>query len=583
MNRGKLTISNYEYIIDSYNYENDNIEYYNKFVFIRSFDYINNIAQDTDIYIIEKDIYDKYINEEYNLIFPISNTKNTGYTNNGVNFSDSFNKNFYYEFFDNNGVETSLRCNKIRIYHPNNKVILNGIVHVENYINGIHFHYFCQDYNLIYNNSKTEFIVNHNIYSEYIEFYIPDIDYLFDDNIKLYYIEDINVITSDKNVDFIKNNVLNINNVQYTPFAFFIQPYKIVENTNIETNDEVHYVKEYYKLRNCIYNMKFTFNINIFPYSYIDETNSKYIYDENLLPGSYTLSNKYSFNLISKFIFKNNIPYIYCDFNYPSKDNFINIYKNKALYYAYKMYNGIKDEYYDNKYIECELKIYTDINLKHYIYIKTLSFDLLDLKNNNIKFKLNSIFNKWVEVPDMLFCIATFKDNYLGIEYASNKVILNNEKTKYLISNDEFIINTLIESNIDMKEIKLNKDNINFINKINCIINKQDNNSNSNIIVKNSNSQRVIYKPIFYKVQDLQNIKLVKGITQNVGINLVNYMTKVDTFKLTIDGLELTEVGRNDIFVIFNINSNNLQNMTGTYNILTDSGEYISSGNYTCS
>lgn len=585
MNRGKIILNEYEYIVDVYD-EDDGIEYYKNFVFLRNFNYINNIAQDTDIYIIDENLYNEYLNGQYDLIFPIPDTQYSGYTTNGVNFSDSFHKNSFYKFYGDSGKETQLKCVKVRIYHPQNKVSINGIIHVENYINGIHFHYFCQDIKDIPYYSENEMTIHHHIYSEYIEFYIPNIEYLFNHQNVIYYKEDINVVTSDKNESFIQHNVITINGIQYTPFTFFIQPYKIVKDFQYtqDGEEELHYVKEYYKLRNA--NMLSSYHIIIFPYSYIDTINEKYIYDENLLSSGYTIVKHTGFILVSSFQFEKSIPVIHSSFRYPFQPRYETKYGDKALYYAYKDYNDLKVSTYDDTYIECTLTIYTDIKYQHYIYKSTLKMNVDDLGITPISFKLNGILNKWVEVPQSIFCIVSFKDNYLGIEYSSNKVVLSNERLKYLIQNDNTTIQSLLESNHntvdEMKEIKLNYNNINFINTIYCVVNQQQSPQSQNVVIQQSGQGHIIYKPIFYKVQDLQNIKLVSGITQNVGINLVNYMTKVTAFKMVIDGIEIVETGRNDIYVIFKINANDLQNTSGKYNILTQDDEYISSGNYSC-
>ena len=57
-------------------------------------------------------------------------------------------------------------------------------------------------------------------------------------------------------------------------------------------------------------------------------------------------------------------------------------------------------------------------------------------------------------------------------------------------------------------------------------------------------------------------------------------MSKVSLFKLVINDLEISEYGRNDIYVIFEINASDLTNITGTYNIVDSDDNYISSGTY---
>ena len=91
----------------------------------------------------------------------------------------------------------------------------------------------------------------------------------------------------------------------------------------------------------------------------------------------------------------------------------------------------------------------------------------------------------------------------------------------------------------------------------------------------------MLYKPIFYRTQDLQSIKLRAGFEQNIGVNLAQYMTKVDTFKMLIDDFELEEFGRNDIYVIFKIPVTEFSTTSGRYNISNQDDEYISSGTWT--
>jgi hypothetical protein len=122
-------------------------------------------------------------------------------------------------------------------------------------------------------------------------------------------------------------------------------------------------------------------------------------------------------------------------------------------------------------------------------------------------------------------------------------------------------------------------DKVKFYDKIVCnvLINKDEKNTNIN---KNSNTN-IIYKPIFYKTNDLQNIKIQSGVSQNIGINLSNYMSKVNTFYIVINGVKFIETGRNDIYVIFNVQANKLQNKTGgSYYVTNEDDEYISSGNW---
>ena len=95
-----------------------------------------------------------------------------------------------------------------------------------------------------------------------------------------------------------------------------------------------------------------------------------------------------------------------------------------------------------------------------------------------------------------------------------------------------------------------------------------------------SNNVKVIYKPVFYKVQDLQNLQIRKGVTQNIGVNLNNYLSKVNTFYMNIDGQQFIESARNEMYVIFKVQGNKINTTSGSYHISNQDNEYISSGNY---
>ena len=60
-------------------------------------------------------------------------------------------------------------------------------------------------------------------------------------------------------------------------------------------------------------------------------------------------------------------------------------------------------------------------------------------------------------------------------------------------------------------------------------------------------------------------------------------MTKVETFKLIIENKEYIEIGRNDVYVIFDINTILLNNNEGEYNIINQDNEYLSSGKWSLS
>lgn len=239
-----------------------------------------------------------------------------------------------------------------------------------------------------------------------------------------------------------------------------------------------------------------------------------------------------------------------------------------------------EDEYgTSSNFLGFKIKIATDMKFNNVIYEKNVSIKINEF--DDFAFQLNNIFDGWNQKPEKLIASVSFYDRILGIEIISNLVIITKEWFKYLINDlNVYRLNTLSSINKkieDMNVIDLANNKVNFINTIKCVVNKESNNVSD---VKKTYNQKIIFKPIFYKVKDLQSLSLRPNINQNIAINLSEYLGKVETFKLLIDNKEYVEIGRNNIFVIFKINSNDLSETSGSYNITDDSGNYISSGKW---
>ena len=125
-----------------------------------------------------------------------------------------------YELLDVEGNPKWIDCNKVRIYHPANTKAINGILYVDNYINDIHFHYFCNLYQNFSTNSETEFRINNYIYSEFVEIAYPNIEQLFKfvkndeqtnkEIFNVYYHENLNTVISTKNDSFIERIIFEL-------------------------------------------------------------------------------------------------------------------------------------------------------------------------------------------------------------------------------------------------------------------------------------------------------------------------------------------------------------------------------------
>ena len=373
MQRQLYNIGGYQYVVDIYDVNNDlaRNSYKRKFVMLRNFTLVNDIITDNDIYFIEKSIFDKFIKQIHyskdkdsflektsNIVFPIpegsitsfsnlysmfnSNFKNYSLYTNYKEAEDSENDTFdygsdVYELLDDKGDVKWIKCNKVRIYHPANTKAINGILYIDNYINDIHFHYFCNLYKNFSTNSETEFRVNNVIYSEFVEIAYPNIEQLFkfiktdtDTNkeiFNVYYNENLNTVVSTKNNSFINRTTFrldydnkteyhvttNVNEmpndaesyfdidnhqIQRVPLNLLIQPFRIVKEVNPLTNEEENvklYIKHFTSFENNY--LTYPVNLTIFPYDYIDDNNGNFIPSYKLTAVTNTYTTEYKFSL----------------------------------------------------------------------------------------------------------------------------------------------------------------------------------------------------------------------------------------------------------------------------------------------
>lgn len=607
-----INVGKYKYLCRYYHNPVDNVV--NNFIILRNFEITNDIIYDKDIFFIDRNIYEeiKHTKDNSEICFPI-------YKNNKLFFTDSqelFNTykfdnledmsyNIFQDDSEGNPINADIKCDKIRIYNPVISKDLDFIIYIDNYINNIHFHYFCTLNSNYIKRCEEEIKIGNDKYIEYIEFKIPNIEKIFDSK---YYINDEynNIIEStaknineyfdndrDKTED-IKTNKINLNH--------FIKPYLIKDNNKIFIdNDDFNY--------NMNYMNKNILKITLYPYSSV--INHFYI-NSDINPVTAFINHDNYFRLHSELGFDNNIISILNTFEFPGKiENKDNHYEVDILGdYEEEEYSDLYGnqitEYYNSYYLNDNIQYLIDkednneeldvenirttgylIQIADDIYFKNIIFESVINTDNNennfiydFSFSLNNIIQSWSQLNEILIIRTKFIDKRLNIVITGNNIVLNKEWFKYLI-NDTDINHVLFnnQNNLIKKDFMDINNGYNFIDKINCIVNESPK-EQLNVQVQSQNTQ-IIYKPIFYKVQDLQNIRIKENVIQNIGINLSEYMTKIKLFILNINGLNIKESSRNDIYVIFKINASNIEEYSGTYNILDENFEYISSGNYT--
>ena len=161
MIRQDVVINNYRYIVDVYKAETADLteNRYVEFVILRNYEFSNEIIKDKDIYIVEKSLLDEY-KQNYGLadnkiIFPKTNKDFTTFSTSYKDFNSNYFESTFikgnYEQYDlykktSDGLFKieSLPCDKVKLYHPHNKTQLKAIVYFDNYINSVHFHWFCR-------------------------------------------------------------------------------------------------------------------------------------------------------------------------------------------------------------------------------------------------------------------------------------------------------------------------------------------------------------------------------------------------------------------------------------------------------
>ena len=93
--------------------------------------------------------------------------------------------------------------------------------------------------------------------------------------------------------------------------------------------------------------------------------------------------------------------------------------------------------------------------------------------------------------------------------------------------------------------------------------------------------QSNMVRPVFVKVQEAEMIRLHKGVTENICINLDAYKNKVDVFVLKVGEANFYEIGRINSGIVFKVIGTSLPEDDGTYYILNEDGELVTTGNYT--
>lgn len=494
-----------------------------------------------------------------------------------------------------------------------------------------------------YINSDSEKTINHFVYSEYLSIEIPDIDDLFSG--RVYFENNVNkneIISIGEDEEFynkFKDYVLTTDDgVTLMSLRLFNVPYyvktieEVKETQLIALSNDIEQLPDYVKCyvpeylhSNRLVDFEFPVTVLIYPYDSFDE-------EGFIQPSSEYQENSDVFyvdsriKLTSTFGFdEDGYPAIINTFDYPQKDRF------KTFAEAYQYYNGVdlsdyeniiddEDDWWDDNtgstpQVGVRFEMFSDKKCKTRIYSESYFFETTPDKKirdiDDFTFSLRGLFSSWAQMPDTLFCRCRFIDKYIGKVTFGPILIIDKERFKYLInvagrgtavisaqsplfaasacSKKDRITKHDIINKIQKNQVDLSK--INLLNNVTVnVIEKSPQNTDNgaglyNNTTKSAVTPKIIYKPIFYRVQSLQSITILPNIGQNIGINLLDYMTKVETFKLIIGDYTIIESARNNAYVVFFFRSDIVQYLASysgskTYYITNQDDELISSGSW---
>ena len=200
----------------------------------------------------------------------------------------------------------------------------------------------------------------------------------------------------------------------------------------------------------------------------------------------------------------------------------------------------------------------------------------VDFLSTKLRFDSFSEYIEGMYITATLKVFSTSQDENMALR--SNSIPLNKELFSYLVGEEMYIadIDTTIPENEEQDPDFVMNIEVTNIDAVNKIVKQVVNVSRPDDYKSN------IIKPVFYHAYDTENIELHSGVTFNIGVDLDNYKSKVDTFSIQIEGMSFQEVGRVPGYVLFTIPGMKLPkaNPSGTYYILDNKGIMVTKGKY---
>ena len=569
-----------------------------QYVAFRNTDVINDMTVDTDIYLAPMD-------RNIPNIWPSTNT--TGIPLMSTN-SDAFSESIKHEYnssfggysfsrlLDEDLYIKNVKTIKLRIWHPTTDLNRDMILYVDSWVNSLHIHWYCDIIQHEDKHTGKERRLNQDIYNEYFEVEIPDFrDVLYGST----YIEEPSLILrneySENKIKYAEEPISDRTihkDTDYKVYEELEEPEEgciqladmnlLLHYWKYHKKDDGTEMKEYVENPYSIPEM-ISLNVTLYPWKSISD-NGIFTINKYAKPASCYFVDDFKMSIKASFEFINGTISVVGRFCYPESFSSIEsawqrIYgtdfsKYKSLSERAKDYEELKEILGDSlEMVKYTCIVSSDYLSKNIIHEEISYSDRVD----DFLFPMKDLFSKWSQVPDNVYVRLIMEDRAIGKNCSSPTVLFTKDKLKYTINEQQYTRLSIKKKETDIDD--MNKENFNFISNMNCRIVKS--NDDKQQIQKNSVQPRIIYKPIFFKVQDLQNIVLRSNMSQNIGISLSSYVNKVDEFILSIGENKWHESSRTSSFVIFNVNSKLINEATGKYDILTSDNEYLSTGNYT--
>lgn len=242
---------------------------------------------------------------------------------------------------------------------------------------------------------------------------------------------------------------------------------------------------------------------------------------------------------------------------------FNNVYEGDLENYLLETYQIAVDENFKMKYC-----FVIGDKENPYKYVE----HIYDNAQTSSVFTLNEfIFDGWQDYIEGMYAnvfVIIQKEDEDILVLTSNRVFITQEEFKYFMKMTEGVFE-IRQVNLDSLNMEIN--NFNVVNVI----------ENKVVSVERPNDYKAnIIKPVFVKVQEMDQIRLHNSVTENIVINLDAYKNKVNSFILKVGDTNHYEIGRINSGIVFKVVGNSLPEEDGIYYILNEDGELVTTGKY---